>query len=132
MKLYRTAAGCVVEETNQYYSLPGITIDFLLAREDLPEYLSEAIAQSSMLAEFRIADVVAPISHQEVWAAGVTYYRSRGARMEESKDAGGGDFYDRVYSAERPELFFKSTASRTVVRGQSADPRGRALVRPRA
>ena len=55
-----------------------------------------------------------PIDGQEVWAAGVTYYRSRGARMEESKDAGGGDFYDRVYSAERPELFFKSTASRTV------------------
>jgi 2-dehydro-3-deoxy-D-arabinonate dehydratase len=47
----------------------------------------------------------------------VTYYRSRGARMEESKDAGGGDFYDRVYSAERPELFFKSTASRTVGSG---------------
>jgi 2-dehydro-3-deoxy-D-arabinonate dehydratase len=58
--------------------------------------------------------VLAPIEGQEVWAAGVTYYRSRGARMEESKDAGGGDFYDRVYSAERPELFFKSTASRTV------------------
>ena len=47
----------------------------------------------------------------------MTYFRSRGARMEESKDAGGGDFYDRVYSAERPELFFKSTASRTVGTG---------------
>ncbi|MDR3378532.1 MAG: fumarylacetoacetate hydrolase family protein, partial [Verrucomicrobiae bacterium] len=42
----------------------------------------------------------------------VTYYRSRSARMEEAKTAGGGDFYDRVYVAERPELFFKSTASR--------------------
>ena len=58
-----------------------------------------------------------PIESQEVWAAGVTYYRSRGARMEESKDAGGGDFYDRVYTAPRPELFFKSTASRTVGAG---------------
>jgi 2-dehydro-3-deoxy-D-arabinonate dehydratase len=47
----------------------------------------------------------------------VTYYRSRGARMEESTDAAGGDFYDRVYTAERPELFFKSTASRTVGSG---------------
>jgi len=63
------------------------------------------------------AEVLAPISRQEVWAAGVTYYRSRGARMEESRDAGGGSFYDRVYSAERPELFFKSTASRTVGTG---------------
>jgi 2-dehydro-3-deoxy-D-arabinonate dehydratase len=47
----------------------------------------------------------------------VTYFRSRGARMEEAQAAGGGDFYDRVYSAERPELFFKSTASRTVGTG---------------
>ncbi len=61
--------------------------------------------------------LLAPIARQEVWAAGVTYFRSRGARMEESKDAGGGDFYDRVYSAQRPELFFKSTASRTVGSG---------------
>ena len=55
---------------------------------------------------------MAPIGSQEVWAAGVTYYRSRSARMAESKDAGGGDFYDRVYSAERPELFFKATPNR--------------------
>ena len=56
-----------------------------------------------------------------MWAAGVTYYRSRSARMAESKDAGGGDFYDRVYSAERPELFFKATASR--VAGPGSDVR---------
>ena len=48
------------------------------------------------------------------WAAGVTYYRSRTARMEESKEAGGGSFYDRVYEAERPELFFKATGRRVV------------------
>ena len=54
----------------------------------------------------------APIGTQEVWAAGVTYLRSRTARMEESKDAGGGTFYDKVYHAERPELFFKGTPHR--------------------
>lgn len=54
----------------------------------------------------------APIGTQEVWAAGVTYLRSRTARMEESKDAGGGTFYDKVYNAERPELFFKGTPHR--------------------
>ncbi len=64
------------------------------------------------LQDFAQAKILAPIGNQEVWAAGVTYYRSRNARMEESKSAGGGDFYDRVYSAERPELFFKATASR--------------------
>ena len=51
----------------------------------------------------------APIDpSQEVWAAGVTYYRSRTARLEESKVGGGASFYDRVYEAERPELFFKA------------------------
>jgi len=65
-----------------------------------------------------------PIDQQEVWAAGVTYVRSREARMEESVTA---DIYARVYEAERPELFFKSTADRCVgphdwigVRGDSA------------
>ena len=52
----------------------------------------------------------APVDRQEVWAAGVTYLRSKAARMEES-DAGGGRFYDRVYDAERPELFFKALAA---------------------
>lgn len=61
----------------------------------------------------------APIGRQEVWAAGVTYYRSRVARMEESQESGGGDFYDRVYDAERPEIFFKATASRVVGDGES-------------
>jgi 2-dehydro-3-deoxy-D-arabinonate dehydratase len=63
------------------------------------------------------SEILAPIESQEVWAAGVTYFRSRDARMEESKSAGGGNFYDRVYNAERPELFFKSTASRVVGHG---------------
>ena len=55
-----------------------------------------------------------PIGSQEVWAAGVTYLRSRDARMEESKASGGADFYDKVYAAERPELFFKSQPQRVV------------------
>ncbi|MDH7568589.1 MAG: fumarylacetoacetate hydrolase family protein [Armatimonadota bacterium] len=57
------------------------------------------------------AKLLAPIEEQEVWAAGVTYRRSREARVEES--VGGGSFYDRVYAAERPELFFKATPNRT-------------------
>ncbi len=80
----------------------------------LRRFLTTLISEESPSREFHTANLMAPIGMQEVWAAGVTYFRSRGARMEESKDAGGGSFYDRVYSAERPELFFKSTASRTV------------------
>jgi len=60
----------------------------------------------------------APLQSQEVWAAGVTYFRSMTARKEESKDAGGGTFYDRVYHADRPELFFKSTPHRVAASGE--------------
>jgi 2-dehydro-3-deoxy-D-arabinonate dehydratase len=56
--------------------------------------------------------LLAPIDRQEVWAAGVTYRRSQVARMEESQ--GAADFYDRVYAAARPELFFKATPHRVV------------------
>src|SRR6185295_18231754 len=66
----------------------------------------------------------APIHSQEVWAAGVTYLRSRTARMEESKDSGGGSFYDRVYHAARPELFFKATPHRVAAPGTPVRIRG--------
>ncbi len=61
------------------------------------------------------AILLAPIDEQEVWACGVTYLRSRDARMEESTEE---DVYERVYNAERPELFFKATASRVTGPGQ--------------
>ena len=57
------------------------------------------------------AHLLKPLDTQEVWGAGVTYYRSRSAREEESHGSG---IYDRVYTAARPELFFKATPSRTV------------------
>jgi 2-dehydro-3-deoxy-D-arabinonate dehydratase len=59
-------------------------------------------------------DLRPPIDKQEVWAAGVTYFRSRTARIEESRAATGGTFYDLVYNADRPELFFKAAAWRVV------------------
>jgi 2-dehydro-3-deoxy-D-arabinonate dehydratase len=124
VKLYRAMNGIFVEEDEQYFSISGHTWDALLARDDLPEFLADFVLSAKPSKEFQVAGLLAPISQQEVWAAGVTYYRSRGARMEESKDAGGGDFYDRVYSAERPELFFKSTASRTVGSGGKVRIRG--------
>jgi 2-dehydro-3-deoxy-D-arabinonate dehydratase len=116
LRLFRTKTGCVVEQGWQYFRVEA-EWDGLLAQEDLAGTLQGLIAGREPVAGFHQAELLAPIGTQEVWAAGVTYYRSRGARMEESKDAGGGSFYDRVYSAERPELFFKSTASRTVGMG---------------
>ncbi|HEV7622514.1 MAG TPA: fumarylacetoacetate hydrolase family protein [Amnibacterium sp.] len=59
--------------------------------------------------------LLAPVDDQEVWAAGVTYERSRDERMAESTEA---SIYDRVYVAERPEVFFKAPASRVVAPGE--------------
>ena len=117
MKLFRSDDGAFVEQDGLYYRITALTWDELLAYDDLEGCLVSTIQGQVPATDFNPAKIVAPIDGQEVWAAGVTYYRSRGARMEESKDAGGGTFYDRVYSAERPELFFKSTAHRTVGTG---------------
>src|ERR1043166_5097419 len=108
MKLYRTTSGCVVEQDGKFYSAGDVTWDELVRREDLDQYLRGWLSRSPKPTQNpmdNIASLKAPIGSQEVWAAGVTYFRSRDARMEESKAAGGGNFYDRVYQAERPELF---------------------------
>jgi len=120
MKLYRTEQGSIVEDQGQFYRLPSSDWDQLINRDDLHRYLEELTAQVGSIEAFSLerAGLLAPIGSQEVWAAGVTYHRSRTARMEESQTAGGGDFYDRVYAAQRPELFFKSTAHRVAGPGQ--------------
>jgi 2-dehydro-3-deoxy-D-arabinonate dehydratase len=112
MILYRTKNGCYVEEGGQFYHLAGKAWDGLILQDDLAEYLLSIITKEKPVPDFARDTVLAPIGNQEVWAAGVTYDRSRTARIEESKDAKGGDFYDRVYSAERPELFFKAIAGK--------------------
>jgi 2-dehydro-3-deoxy-D-arabinonate dehydratase len=61
--------------------------------------------------------LLSPVDRQEVWGAGVTYERSKQARQEESEQ--GGSFYDLVYTADRPELFFKATPSRVVGPGEA-------------
>src|SRR5215475_11575773 len=121
MKLYRTDAGCIVEHEKIFYSANDISWDALVTHEDLENYLTRSVVGFSEASRSPLDDPAslrAPIGTQEVWAAGVTYFRSRDARIEESKSAGGGDFYDRVYRAERPELFFKATPHRVVGHGQ--------------
>lgn len=113
MKLYRTARGIFVEEKNKFYSVPGVEWDELISSPNLFTQARESTGREPV-SSFDPGSILAPIVSQEVWAAGVTYYRSRNARMDESKDAGGGSFYDRVYAAERPELFFKASGRRVV------------------
>ena len=112
MKLYRTSKGSFVEQNGSYYSVPSTSWDSLVTQDDLQAFLLSIVQDCRTSEDFASAKILAPIGNQEVWAAGVTYYSSRSARMEESKSAGGGDFYDRIYAAQRPELFFKATASR--------------------
>jgi len=116
MKLYRTDAGALIERGGTLVQLENALWDAMISRDDLFAHLSELARSARALSNRNIAEfgLKPPIGTQEIWAAGVTYFRSRNARMEESKSAGGGDFYDRVYSADRPELFFKSTPHRVV------------------
>jgi 2-dehydro-3-deoxy-D-arabinonate dehydratase len=118
LKLYKTSNGNFVECNNGvHFRVPESNWDALIAHADLDAYLRSVVATGKLASDFSAAKLEAPIGRQEVWAAGVTYYRSRSARMAEAKDAGGGDFYDRVYTAERPELFFKAMASRVAAPG---------------
>lgn len=89
------------------------TLDRMLAMplSELRQRLDELSAER--LSRYPPGDytLLAPLDSQEVWACGVTYERSRDARMHESQQR---DAYDRVYDAERPEIFFKATPSRVV------------------
>jgi len=114
MKLYRSRHGILAEDAGYFYTLNEPSWDDLVIREDLREYLGQLIREVKPANALAQQDWLPPIGSQEVWAAGVTYYRSRSARMEEAKGAGGGDFYDRVYHATRPELFFKAMPHRVV------------------
>src|SRR5256885_1543924 len=109
MKLYRTPSGILAEQHEDFYSINSASWDDLVVREDLLDFVTRQCEQGRRLSGVAPEDLLPPIGGQEVWAAGVTYFRSRDARMEESKTAGGGDFYDRVYGAGLPELFLKAT-----------------------
>jgi len=116
MKLFKTAAGIILEKEQANYLLQT-DFDELINQDNLYQYLLTQAAEKINV-DWNDIKILAPINRQEVWAAGVTYLRSRDARMEESKDAGGADFYSKVYNAERPELFFKSSPHRVAAHNE--------------
>jgi 2-dehydro-3-deoxy-D-arabinonate dehydratase len=121
MKLYRVKSGIIIELADEYYLLENENWDAFFNDDDLVNKIKNVTAglkpieNGSTLLEM---EILAPIQSQEVWASGVTYFNSKLGRQEESKNSGGGQFYAHVYDAERPELFFKATASRTVGPGE--------------
>ena len=119
VRLYRTERGPVVETGGAFVRLEE-EWDALVNRDALGDYLREAAARGRR--EPAVGEPLqAPVAGQEIWGAGVTYERSLTARLEESQAAGGASFYDRVYEAERPELFFKCAGWRA--RGPGAPVR---------
>ena len=122
MKIYKLTGGIIVQSQAKNYLLDE-EWDNLINRDNLYQYLAEKIAGLDYISEETASALIRdslrpPIGSQEVWAAGVTYLRSREARMEESADSGAADLYDKVYAAERPELFFKSMPHRVAGHNQ--------------
>jgi len=119
MKIYKTTSGPVIEHEQNFYHVTS-DWDALINRDNLHAYLLgelKKLKSDASAATLLEKELLPPVGNQEVWAAGVTYFRSKEARMDESKESGGATFYDKVYDADRPELFFKSTPERVVGHG---------------
>jgi 2-dehydro-3-deoxy-D-arabinonate dehydratase len=127
MHLYKTSKGNILKVNGIYYFI-DIPWDIIINRDNLPGYLFELSDEGNIITEPQADHIInhfllPPIGQQEVWAAGVTYLRSRDARMEESEDSGAADCYQRVYEAQRPELFFKSLPHRVAGHKQKVNIR---------
>ena len=112
MRLYKTTKGIAVEKDNNYYLIKD-NWDNFINDDNLFTKVSNLLSSQVPKDPSVISQLLPPIgSQQELWACGVTYLRSKIGRQEESKVAGGADFYGKVYEAVRPECFFKSTPHR--------------------
>jgi 2-dehydro-3-deoxy-D-arabinonate dehydratase len=126
MRLYKTDKGFLIINEEDSFLAENQNWDEFINDDNLYQKLVkltreiEPYSDAESLIKHHLE---APVQKQEIWASGVTYYSSRLAREAESKDAGGGQFYARVYTADRPELFFKATAART------ASPGGKVRIR---
>ena len=110
MKLFKVDGAVLLQTATAEYKVENLSWDALVNQENLYDFLAAyAITHEPIASIIDGKQLEAPIGSQEIWAAGVTYLRSKEARMDEAKDSGAADFYAKVYEAKRPELFFKST-----------------------
>ena len=109
--IYRSVSGYTIQKDDSFSIAANFCFDELFDCPDPLDYVQSRFqaGEPSIRPE---GHLLPPLASQEIWAAGVTYFRSRDARMEESESSGGDRFYDMVYEAERPELFFKATPNR--------------------
>ncbi len=123
MKVYKKEQTAIVEFENSFYELEVNNWDHFINRSGLYAFLKKQIETAKVVSKKLLKNIEAPIGAQEVWAAGVTYLRSKEARMDEAKASGGDVFYNKVYDADRPELFFKATSQRVVGTGKEINIR---------
>jgi 2-dehydro-3-deoxy-D-arabinonate dehydratase len=119
MKVYNTTSGIVIEREGKFFQ-SNENWDTFINNDNLIQKIQSTTQSSAVeITGDQLAShtILPTMGSQELWACGVTYLRSKVGRQEESKDAGGGDFYGRVYEAERPEVFFKATPHRVVGHG---------------
>lgn len=125
MKVYKKGNQAILNLEDQYYAYPVSDWDKLINRDNLHHHLTGLVDSLEPVdpEPGMLESLDPPMGSQEIWAAGVTYLKSKTARMEEAKQAGGDQFYDKVYEAPRPELFFKATRQRTVGHGDMVNIR---------
>ena len=114
MRLFKTLKGIAVERDNKYYLIQD-DWDSFINDDNIYSKVTKLLSSQLPCDSSVISELLPPVgSQQELWACGVTYLRSKIGRQEESKVAGGSDFYGKVYEAVRPECFFKSNPHRIV------------------
>jgi 2-dehydro-3-deoxy-D-arabinonate dehydratase len=117
---FKTAEGAVrigrLQEDETVADLTAAGFESLTALLEDAEALSQAEAAEAPSVPLTEVSLLTPVERQEVWAAGVTYLRSKKARMEESDFSA--NAYDQVYDAPRPEIFFKSLPEKVVHPGE--------------
>lgn len=120
MKAYKVKSGVLIEADGKCYLLQGTEWDKFINDDEVYKNTREKLNTANQIdnaSEYLKKELEAPVKNQEIWASGVTYYNSKLGREEESKEAGGSNFYARVYEADRPELFFKAMGYRAVPSG---------------
>lgn len=112
MKLYKKKNQVIVHFNQSYYLLNNQNWDLLINDDNLFSKIKNQILSAPSVDKSEIKFIDPPIESQELWASGVTYLISKKERENESKKSGGSEFYNKVYNADRPELFFKATKNR--------------------
>lgn len=112
MKLYKKKNQVIVHFNQSYYLLNNQNWDLLVNDDNLFLKIKNQILSAPSVDKSEIKFIDPPIESQELWASGVTYLISKKERENESKKSGGSEFYNKVYNADRPELFFKATKNR--------------------